>query len=127
MTHPDRLQLFQYMTGILKNKQCHLYRLNGIEDHLHIITHLHPTVALATLVKDIKLASSAFIKDEKLFRNFDGWQKGYSAFTYSLEAKDNLIDYVKNQEAHHKSRTFKEEIMGLLEEHKIDFEEKYLE
>ena len=115
------------MTGILKNKQCHLYRLNGIEDHLHIITHLHPTVALATLVKDIKLASSAFIKDEKLFRNFDGWQKGYSAFTYSLEAKDNLIDYVKNQEAHHKSRTFKEEIMDLLEEHKIDFEEKYLE
>jgi len=29
---------------------------------LHIITHLHPTVAVAPLVKDIKLASSGFIK-----------------------------------------------------------------
>jgi REP element-mobilizing transposase RayT len=122
-----RPALFQYIWGILKNKKCHLYRLNGVEDHLHIVTHLHPSVALADLVKDIKVASSAYIKAQHLFEHFDGWQDGYAAFTYSIEAKDNLIEYVKNQEEHHKTKTFREELVELLKEHGVEFDEKYLE
>lgn len=92
-----RDELFRYIVGILKKKKCHLYRINGVEDHLDIVTHLHPSVALADLVKDIKLASSELIKKDKLFPNFGGWQDGYGAFTYSIEAKDRLIECVKNQ------------------------------
>ncbi len=62
-------------------------------------TYHHPSTALSALVKDIKQASSKFIKEQKLFPSFDGWQVGYSAFTYSIEAKEKLIDYVKNQDA----------------------------
>lgn len=123
----NRAELFKYMWGILKNKKCHLYRINGVEDHIHIVTHIHPTIALANLIKDIKLASSAFIKEKNLFPNFDGWQEGYSAFTYSIKEKDYLIEYVKNQEEHHKTITFKEELIELLKEHGIEFDEKYLE
>ena len=121
------VELFKYMWGILKNKKCHLYRINGVEDHIHIVTHIHPTIALANLIKDIKLASSAFIKEKNLFPNFDGWQEGYSAFTYSIKEKDNLIEYVKNQEEHHKTITFKEELIELLKEHGVEFDVKYLE
>ena len=123
----NRAELFKYMWGILKNKKCHLYRINGVEDHIHIVTHIHPTIALANLIKDIKLASSAFIKEKNLFPNFDGWQEGYSAFTYSIKEKDNLIEYVKNQEEHHKTITFKEELIELLKEHGVEFDVKYLE
>ena len=84
-------------------------------------------MALANLVKDIKLGSTSFIKEKKIFPNFGGWQDGYSAFTYSIEAKDNLIEYVKNQEEHHKNKTFKEELIELLNEHGIEFYEKYLD
>ena len=55
----DRKKLFQYIWGILKSNQCHLLQINGVEDHLHILTHLHPSVALADLMKDIKIASSS--------------------------------------------------------------------
>ena len=98
-----------------------------MEDHLHIVTHLHPAVALADLVKDINVASSAYIKTQRLFEHFDGWQDGYAAFTYSIEAKDNLIEYVKNQEEHHKTKTFREELVELLKEHGVEYDEKYLE
>ena len=50
--------LYKYIWGILKNKKCHLYRIGGVEDHIHIITHVHPKIAVAYLIKDIKLASS---------------------------------------------------------------------
>ena len=122
----NRNELFRYVTGILKNKKCHLYQIGGVSDHLHIVTHIHPGVSLAGLIKDIKLASSEYIKAHKLFLKFNGWQDGYGAFTYSIDAKENLINYVKNQEEHHLNKSFIEEYIELLKDHKIEFDEKYL-
>ncbi|MFT5763253.1 MAG: putative transposase [Saprospiraceae bacterium] len=122
----QRPELFKYIWGILKNKKCHLYRVNGLEDHIHIVAHIHPTIAISNLVKDIKLASSAFIKSNNLFKNFTGWQNGYAAFSYSIDSKNDLIEYVKNQEVYHKKKTFKMELIELLKEHKIEYDEKYL-
>ena len=126
LTKPNREELFRYVWGVLKNKNCHLYRIGGIDDHIHIVTHLHPSIALATLIKDIKLASSDYIKTNNLFPHFDGWQVGYGAFTYSFKDNDHLIEYVKNQEEHHESKTFKDELIELLKEHGVEFDEKYL-
>lgn len=101
-------------------------RINGVENHLHILTHIHPNVALSSLIKDIKLASNAFIKREKLFPLFKGWQEGYGAFTHHFNDKNRLINYIKNQEAHHRHVSWPEELKALLEEHGIVYEEKYL-
>jgi REP element-mobilizing transposase RayT len=122
----NREELFKYIGGILKKKQCFLYRINGIEDHLHILTHIHPSIALSALVKDIKVASSLYIKEHRLFDNFIGWQEGYGAFTYSIKDKDRLIEYIKNQEQHHHTKTFREEYIELLMENGIEFDERYL-
>ena len=50
----NRTELYKYIWGVLKNHNCHVYRINGVEDHLHIVTHLHPSIALADLIKSIK-------------------------------------------------------------------------
>jgi len=122
----NRNELYKYIHGIIENKNCHLYRINGVSDHLHIVTHLHPSISLASLIKDIKLATTIYIKKQSLFLDFDGWQDGYGAFTYSYGAKNNLIEYVKNQEEHHRIKTFREEYIALLNKHGIKYDEKYL-
>lgn len=127
LARENRPELFKYIWGLLKNKKCHLYRINGVEDHIHIVTHIHPTVAPAFLVKDIKIASSGYIKENDFFPDFEEWQDGYGAFTYSYKEKDTLIEYVKNQEEHHKTKTYREELIELLQEHGVAFDEKYLE
>lgn len=63
-------KLFRFIWGILKNKNCVLYQINSIEDHLDIATHLHPTIALSSLVKDIKIASALWIKENRIFPGF---------------------------------------------------------
>ena len=126
LTKGKRDDLYMYISGVLKNKKCHLYRIGGIEDHIHILMDLHPTVSLSSIVKDIKLSSTEYIKENKLFAEFDGWQNGYGAFTYSIREKDILIEYIKNQEAHHKVKSFKEEYLELLKEQDITFDEKYV-
>src|SRR5215203_2246793 len=98
---PRREDLFRYIWGVLKNQGCHLYRIGGVEDHVHILSSLHPTVALSDFIKDIKVASSRWIKDDCVFPEFEAWQDGYAALTHSLEEKDRLIEYIKSQEEHH--------------------------
>lgn len=118
--------LYAYIHSILTNKKCHTYWINGVDDHLHIAFSLHPSVAVADLVKDIKVATNLMIKRENLFPKFTGWQTGYGAFTYSQESKARLIHYIQNQEVHHNKFTYEDEIRILLEEHGIEFDEKYL-
>jgi len=126
LTKNNREELFKYIWGITKNKKCHLYQINGVEDHLHILIDLHPSIALSSLVKEIKVASTLHIKEKKLFDNFANWQQGYGAFTYNIQEKNRLIGYIKKQEEHHKSVTFLDEYKELLVENKIPFIEKYL-
>jgi putative transposase len=126
--HSDgREELFKYIWGVIKNKKCKLFRINGVKDHLHILTDLHPSVCLADLVKAIKVSSSIWIKEKGDFPRFKAWQKGYGGFTHSIKEKSALIEYVKNQEAHHKNMSFIDELKTLLREAGIEFNGKYLD
>ena len=120
-----RDDLFRYTSGIIKNKNNRPVWINGVRDHVHILLSLHPTIPLAGLVKDIKVASSVWIKENRVFPNFVAWQEGYGAFTYSLREEPELIAYVKQQEEHHRKTTFLEEYRQLLRDAGIKFDERY--
>ncbi|MCK6484025.1 MAG: IS200/IS605 family transposase [Phycisphaerae bacterium] len=126
LTADRREDLFRYIWGIVKNHQCHLYRINGVEDHVHILSSLHPTVCLADLVKAIKTGASRWIRDERVFAAFTHWQDGYAAFTHSMTDKDRLIEYIRNQAEHHRVRSFEEELARLLKEAGVEYDPKYL-
>ena len=119
-------ELFRYIWGVMKNKNCKLYRINGVENHIHIICDLHPSIALANLVKDIKVSTSIWIKEKRIYPLFSNWAESYGAFTLSIREKDTIIKYVMNQQQHHKKETFRDEFMRLLKENNVDFDEKYL-
>ena len=118
-------QLYEYVTGLIKNKNSHLYRINGVENHLHVLTDMHPSLALADFVREIKVSSSVWMKSCGHFSTFDGWADGYGAFTCSYVDIGKLIDYIKNQEEHHKKKTFEEEYRNLLSESGIKIDERF--
>lgn len=126
LTKPHRHELFMHVAGILRNKKCHNLAVNGIEDHIHILCEVHPTVAVSDLVRDIKLATTDLIKRKKIFPLFPGWQEGYGAFTYSHEARPSLIHYVRNQETHHNTEDFLKEYLRMLDEAEIDYDAQYV-
>ena len=92
--------------GIIQKKHCKLYRINGIEDHIHLFSDLHPSIALADYIKDIKVASSQWMKASGLFPDFRGLQDGYGAFTYSFSERDKIINYVKKPKNPSSKRKF---------------------
>ncbi|WPO81442.1 IS200/IS605 family transposase [Chryseobacterium sp. JJR-5R] len=115
-------ELYRYIWGILKNKKCKLYRINGMPDHVHILCDLHPGVSLSSLIKDIKIATNVWIKESGLFPEFTNWQEGYGAFTCSVREKETIINYIKNQKEHHRKESFEQEFSKLLKENGIECE-----
>jgi hypothetical protein len=77
-------------------------------------------------VKNIKVASSLWMKASGNFPEFQGWQNGYGAFTYNLRDRDMIINYVKNQKIHHRKEAFDDEYKRLLTENGVEFDDKYL-
>jgi REP element-mobilizing transposase RayT len=118
-------QLYAYMSGIIKNKSSHLYRINGIENHLHILTDIHPSITVPDFMRDIKVSSSLWMKSSGFFPAFKGWAVGYASFTCYYKDKDRLIEYIKNQQEHHRKIPFEEEYRNLLMENGITPDERF--
>ncbi len=109
-------QLYRYIARVVQNHNSVLYAINGIENHIHLLIHLHPSVCLSDLVRDIKLSTSQWMKQQKdLFPMFAGWGKEYGAFTYALRDKEMVANYIRNQRTHHQRETFEDEYRKHLE------------
>jgi putative transposase len=118
-------ELYAYICGIIRNKNCHVYRINGVENHLHILCDLHPSIALADFVREIKTSTSVWMKQSGRFPKFRCWSLGYSAFTCGWRDKERVIRYIKNQQEHHLRRSHEEELRRLLKEHAVSIDERF--
>jgi putative transposase len=119
-------ELYSYICGVARNRNSVPYRINGTENHIHILSDIHPTVSLADFVKEIKTASNFWMKSSGNFPGFHAWSAGYAALTYGFRDKDMIVNYIKRQKEHHKKVTFEEEYRALLTEHGIEWDEKYI-
>ncbi len=126
LSNKFRPDLFKYISGILKNSKQFPLAVNGHKDHVHIFFELHPTNSISEIMQKIKANSSKWINTNKFLPGKFNWQSGYGAFSYSRSQRDNVINYIINQEKHHKKRTFKEEYLELLRKFEIDFDDAYI-
>ena len=117
-------ELYRYIWGIIKNKNSVLYRVNGMEDHVHILFSLHPTIALSDFIRDLKVETSKMLKRTFGFEQFTAWGEGYAALTCNLKDKDIVIDYIKNQREHHKTISLREEYVEFLKDMGLDLDER---
>jgi REP element-mobilizing transposase RayT len=120
-------KLHAYMAGILRKIKCPPVLINGVQDHVHILTYRHPTVCESDLARVVKSNSSGWVHDTfPEHRDFD-WQNGYSAFSVSKSNIEAVREYIANQEEHHRQLTWREEIERLYIKHEIPFDPKYLD
>jgi putative transposase len=119
-------RLYQYITGIIREKEQKVLAINGTRNHIHIFIGMKPACCLADLIREVKKSSNAFINSNKLSKCRFSWQEGYGAFTYSHSHIDRVAKYVLNQKEHHRKISFRDEYIGLLKKFEIEFDTKYL-
>ena len=126
LTSTFRPQLFEYMTGILRNINQYPLAVNGYKNHVHIFFEMHPTTNLSDVLEIVKANSSKWINSKHFVNGRFEWQRGYSGFTYSRGQRNRVIQYIMNQENHHKEQTFREEYMEMLRKSEMKYDEKYI-
>ena len=119
-------QLQKYMTGIVQNYGHKMLSINNMPDHLHMFFGFRPNQSLSDLMRIVKGESSLWINDKQFTPSVFRWQDGYGAFSYSRSDVKTVINYIRNQEEHHRKKTFLEEYYQFLEKFEVDFDERYI-
>lgn len=123
----DLMRLHQYIGGIVKGTGAVLIEVGGMPDHVHLLVSLPKTMALSDFVRVVKAESSRWIKT--LNTHYYGafsWQEGYGAFSVSASVAPRVVNYIRNQESHHKGKSFMDEYKSFLQAYGIDYDERYL-
>jgi REP element-mobilizing transposase RayT len=121
-----RSELEMYIAGIIKSKGQKMLQIFSMPDHTHILLSISPDISISDLVRDIKASSSKFINTTNWIKGRFSWQEGFGAFSYSKSQVNNVVSYISGQEAHHKSFSFREEYLAILEKFDIPHNDKYL-
>ncbi|HEY3853103.1 MAG TPA: IS200/IS605 family transposase [Verrucomicrobiae bacterium] len=119
-------ELHKFITGIVRKRGQKLIAINSMPDHVHMLVGQKPDIALSDLVRDVKAGSSKFINENRWIAGRFNWQEGFGAFSYSHSQLQNVTRYVKNQEQHHRKRTFRDEYIEMQEKFKVDYDDRYI-
>jgi REP element-mobilizing transposase RayT len=118
--------LYRYITGIIQKHGHKVLAINGMPDHIHILIGMRPTQSLSDLMQMVKGDSSKWINSHQKVRGHFTWQEGYGAFSYSKSQVPTVIEYIRNQEQHHRARTFLDEYREILTKFEVEFDERFV-
>jgi putative transposase len=119
-----RKDLHAYLAATADHLGSCAISVGGVADHVHIVCTLGRTLSVATLVAKLKVSSNQAFKGE--FMAQFSWQSGYAAFSVAESTLESVIEYVSNQEEHHKRLTFQDEYRAFLKRYQIAFDERYV-
>jgi REP element-mobilizing transposase RayT len=121
-----RNRLHEYLGGTVEGLKGFPQGVGGIADHVHLLVGLKATHYLADFMRELKKSSSVWVHEEIGACAF-AWQEGYAAFTVSPSARPAVQSYIANQEEHHRKKTFREELVELLEKAGVEYDPRYLD
>ncbi len=121
-----RAQLHEYLGGTVRGLGGLPQGIGGVADHVHLLIALKASHCLADFMRELKKASSSWIKETRGQSDFH-WQEGYAAFSVSASARESVRTYIGGQEEHHRKKSFREELIGFLKKSGVEFDERYLD
>ena len=121
-----RSEMHSMLGGISNQHRCIPILIGGVEDHVHILARLSRTTTQSDWVKELKRASSIWIKERELGMRDFSWQNGYGVFSVSVSNLDSVRDYIARQEEHHRKTTFQDELRSFYRKHRVEFDERYV-
>ncbi len=119
-------RLYPMLGGLIRTQKGVLYQVGGIEDHVHLYLRWRTDESVSELMRDVKLNSSKWIHATFPELKEFAWQEGYSVFSVSKSKEAAVKRYISTQAEHHKKQDFKTELLWLLREQGVEFDERYV-
>ncbi len=104
-----RPNLLDHIRSNAKEKGIFIDYINCHYDHVHCLISLRVDQNISTVVKLIKGESSHWINQQKIIPKKFAWQYEYFAVSVSESGKERVRCYIRNQDEHHRKKTFQDE------------------
>jgi putative transposase len=104
-----RKQVSNFLYNYAEEKEIYMKTNYVNAEHIHAIVDLPTTLSIDECLKLLKGSSSHYINDNRLVNNKFRWARGYGTFSVSESQMKKVIDYINNQEEHHRTKSFTEE------------------
>ncbi len=121
-----RHRLHAYMGSIARSKNAGLIEINSQPDHPHSYIKFLSTVSIAEMVNAFKANSTRWIRQTFPNGRFFAWQERYAAFSVSRPDENYIVNYIRNQDEHHKRQDFRAELLDLLDRHAVEYDLRYV-
>lgn len=121
-----REELIFYLHGLCRNLDCPAIRINGPDNHLHLLVRLNREMPIKNLIRTLKANSSKWMHDRFPDQRDFKWQKGYGLFGVSPSAVQRVVRYIENQEAHHRKFSFEDEFRAICTEAGLVIDERFV-
>jgi putative transposase len=121
-----RPRVHAYLATTIRDMDSPWVVVGGVADHVHILFDIGKMHAPVEFVERTKRESSKFIKT--LGEKYAGfyWQRGYGMFSVGPAHRDEAEEYVCNQKAHHRVKSFQEEFRAFLDRYGFEYDEQYV-
>lgn len=126
ITDGVKARLWTYLGGICKSQECNPVQIGGHHDHVHVLCMLSRKITQSALIENLKKSSSRWMKTLGAEFSDFYWQDGYGIFSINPTQTDAVVDYIKNQAEHHKTRSFQDEFRAFLKKYGVEYDEKYV-
>lgn len=117
-------KLLEHIKTNCKEKGIWLDSINCVNDHIHLLISLNAEMPISKLVMLIKGESSHWINKNKLVKGKFEWQDEYFAVSVSESVIPKVRDYIKNQEEHHRIKSFSEEYDEFMKKYGVKNKDK---
>ncbi len=126
ITKDIKTRLHGYLRSAIDDSGAKLLFINGVEDHVHLLFVTPLTLLIPDLLEKVKPASTKWLQKTFPQTKEFSWQTGYGAFSVGKSNLQQVINYIANQEEHHKNVSFEEEFIFLLEAQGIPYDKRYV-
>ena len=109
LTNENKLKIINHMKKNAKSKEIYIDFINGDRDHIHCLISLNKDQNISKVIQLIKGQSSFWINNNNITKDKFEWLDEYFAVSVSESQLSKVREYIKNQNEHHRVKTWDEE------------------
>ena len=115
-----KTEVIKHILDNAKAKNIYIDSIGGFTEHIHCLISLNPEMSLSNVIQLIKGESSYWINKKKITRFRFSWATEYFGLSVSESQLNNVRNYIRNQEEHHKRESWDDEYNKLITEYGFD-------
>jgi len=122
ITRDLREDLFVFIANTVHGHGGALLEVAGTPDHVHLLVQLRTEHSVSGAVCLVKASTARWMDRRSNGHRPFRWRPGFGAFSVSESQLPAVTRWLRGQDRHHQSHSYRDELLILLKQHRLAYE-----